>query len=69
MIQAFCTGQYQQYADVGACVNVLASKPENAFPMFFSDTIVCRANHLPMTTVDPALHCPHVGPTGGGACV
>mmetsp|Transcript_22660 Transcript_22660/g.22862 ORF Transcript_22660/g.22862 Transcript_22660/m.22862 type:complete len:311 (-) Transcript_22660:153-1085(-) len=34
-----------------------------------SNTVVCRLTHVQLAIFDPALHCPHVGLTGGKACV
>lgn len=33
------------------------------------DNQFCRLVHLPYATVDPHHHCPHIGKSGGGACV
>lgn len=35
----------------------------------WGDNVVCRQIHLLLTNVRPEVHCPHVGPTGGGKCV
>lgn len=31
--------------------------------------MVCRIIHVRLVGVNPGLHCPHVGPSGGGKCV
>lgn len=31
--------------------------------------MVCRLVHVKLADVNPGLHCPHVGPNGGGKCV
>uniref|UniRef100_A0A6B2LVI6 Uncharacterized protein n=1 Tax=Arcella intermedia TaxID=1963864 RepID=A0A6B2LVI6_9EUKA len=64
-----CTGINQQYADVAACESAMGALPAFSLPLYFSNSVSCRANHIPMASVDPLLHCPHTGPTGGGACV
>lgn len=30
---------------------------------------MCRIIHVRLVGVNPGLHCPHVGPSGGGKCV
>ena len=32
------------------------------------DTVLCRMVHQNMVPLRPAVHCPHIGPTGGGFC-
>ncbi|OMP85538.1 hypothetical protein BK809_0004209 [Diplodia seriata] len=32
------------------------------------DTLLCRMVHGPMVALRPAVHCPHVGPSGGDMC-
>ncbi|KAJ7788560.1 hypothetical protein B0H13DRAFT_2395015 [Mycena leptocephala] len=32
------------------------------------NTAICRYVHTPMLPYRPAVHCPHVGPTGGDMC-
>ncbi|KAK4688062.1 hypothetical protein P7C73_g2063, partial [Tremellales sp. Uapishka_1] len=33
------------------------------------NNLLCRALHTPMLPLRPAVHCPHVGPTGGDMCI
>lgn len=32
------------------------------------NTLACRAYHAGVAAGDPAMHCPHAGPLGGGVC-
>eukprot|EP01124_Arcella_intermedia_P004902 TRINITY_DN12826_c0_g1_i1.p1 TRINITY_DN12826_c0_g1~~TRINITY_DN12826_c0_g1_i1.p1 ORF type:complete len:251 (+),score=34.86 TRINITY_DN12826_c0_g1_i1:33-785(+) len=53
-IQGLCTGINQQYADVAACESAMGALPAFSLPLYFSNSVSCRANHIPMA----ALHCP-----------
>ncbi|KAG7001359.1 hypothetical protein G7Y79_00032g067120 [Physcia stellaris] len=53
-VQAECTGKNAQYASVQNCVDVLSAKPFGDWDEVWMDSVV---------------HCPHVGPTGGGKCI
>ena len=33
------------------------------------NTLLCRMVHQNMVPLRPAVHCPHIGPSGGGYCV
>lgn len=33
------------------------------------NTLLCRMIHQNMVPFRPAVHCPHIGKTGGGFCV
>ena len=33
------------------------------------DTLLCRMVHQNMVPLRPEVHCPHIGPSGGGYCV
>ncbi|KAF3917661.1 hypothetical protein AA313_de0208111 [Arthrobotrys entomopaga] len=47
------------------CFSQLSLKPFGDFDKIWSDSVVCRIVHLMLASIDPADHCPHVGPTGG----
>ena len=32
------------------------------------NTLLCRMVHQNMVPFRPSVHCPHIGPTGGGYC-
>jgi hypothetical protein len=64
--QAVCTGANTQYASITDCISQLTAKPYGTFADAWSDTVVCRILHVVLAAVDPTVHCPHVGPTGGG---
>lgn len=69
VIQQRCTGKDQQYSSVEDCAAQLGAKPFGNFDEAWGDNIACRTIHIILTMVRPDVHCPHVGPTGGGKCV
>ncbi|PYH78212.1 hypothetical protein BO82DRAFT_317763 [Aspergillus uvarum CBS 121591] len=67
---AYCTGENQQYADTDACYAFLTqSIPLGKDYELGRNTLLCREVHEHMVQYDPAVHCPHIGPTGGAYCV
>ncbi|KAI5357278.1 hypothetical protein Slin14017_G122870 [Septoria linicola] len=64
-----CTGANQQYSDILSCTLALDTKPFGSFDEAWGDTVACRIIHLILTQVRPEIHCPHVGPSGGGKCI
>ncbi|KAJ7132669.1 hypothetical protein C8R46DRAFT_923951, partial [Mycena filopes] len=64
-----CVGADTVYADTATCIQTLAAKPFGRFDETWGDNVVCRRIHVLLTKFRPAVHCPHVGPTGGGKCV
>ncbi|PQE19434.1 hypothetical protein CJF30_00009834 [Rutstroemia sp. NJR-2017a BBW] len=68
-IQARCTGANQVYHDTLTCTAKLELKPFGTFDEVWGDNVVCRLVHVVLTQIRPEIHCPHVGPTGGGKCV
>ncbi|GME53293.1 secreted protein [Neofusicoccum parvum] len=68
--QQHCTGANTQYADFDACFRTLtADKRFGASYELGGDTLLCRMVHENMVPLRPDVHCPHVGPDGGGMCV
>ncbi|KAK0649956.1 hypothetical protein B0T16DRAFT_326117 [Cercophora newfieldiana] len=67
--QMRCTGVNSQWANIGECVAALTQKPYGNYDAAWGDNVVCRSIHLVLTQVRPDVHCPHVGPTGGGKCI
>jgi hypothetical protein len=63
-----CTGANQVYSDIVSCTLALDLKPFGSFDEAWGDTVACRVIHLILTQVRPDIHCPHVGPDGGGKC-
>jgi hypothetical protein len=65
-----CTGAMQQYADSASCYNFLTTQIR--FGQTFEmgrNTLFCRMMHAEMLQYRPEVHCPHIGPSGGGMCV
>lgn len=68
--QQYCAGPNAQYADFAACHRTLAAdKRFGASYELGADTLLCRMVHENMVPLRPAVHCPHIGPAGGGMCV
>jgi len=69
-IQDACTGANQVYSSVAACESFLNSIPaENPnAPFGRGNSVGCRDWHLGLARINPAVHCAHAGPTGGGKC-
>jgi hypothetical protein len=62
--QAYCVGELLQFQSVEDCLAFLAPLPLRTCntPRFSGDGLNCRALHAIMLSLDPAVHCPHVGP-------
>ncbi|KAK4152410.1 hypothetical protein C8A00DRAFT_16286 [Chaetomidium leptoderma] len=67
--QMRCNGANTQWDSVEECVATLSKKTYGSYDEAWGDNVVCRTIHLVLTQVRPDVHCPHVGPTGGGKCV
>jgi hypothetical protein len=67
-----CTAENQQYPDEATCLASCAGFATNGAPgTMRGNTLQCRAAHIGNVLVRgdlPFIHCPHAGPTGGGAC-
>ena len=66
-----CTGPNAQYGDAGACLTACqaAGWADGTLGDAVGDSLACRLYHAGAPAAgDPALHCPHAGPTGGGVC-
>ncbi|AEO67533.1 uncharacterized protein THITE_2144873 [Thermothielavioides terrestris NRRL 8126] len=67
---AHCTGADQQYADATSCYNYLTTQVRlGQVYELGRNTLWCRLMHAEMLQYRPSVHCPHVGPSGGGMCV
>ncbi|KAF7367693.1 Secreted protein [Mycena sanguinolenta] len=66
---AYCTGANKQYKSTEACMDfVLHRIPLGEIWQGGQNTAMCRYIHTPMLQLRPAVHCPHVGPSGGDMC-
>ncbi|GLC67338.1 hypothetical protein PLESTF_000544000 [Pleodorina starrii] len=59
----------QQYTDMQTCMDFLSTVPLVNTLRIQSNTVLCRYWHAALLAVAPAVHCPHVGVSGGGMCV
>jgi len=64
---AYCNGTNQQYANYSACYDFLTTEVRfgEAYELGMN-TLLCRSIHENMVPYRPSVHCPHIGPTGGG---
>eukprot|EP00198_Chlamydomonas_reinhardtii_P012913 XP_001702250.1 predicted protein [Chlamydomonas reinhardtii] len=67
-VQYLCTGANQQFANYTACATFMQSIPLGTSASLDQSNVLCRRLHLNLAAIDPNLHCPHVGPSGGGKC-
>jgi hypothetical protein len=61
-------GGNQQYVTKQGCLNECAKTPLGDINDKTGDTVGCRQYHSGAAQMDPKLHCPHAGPSGGGVC-
>ncbi|RXK42465.1 hypothetical protein M231_00019 [Tremella mesenterica] len=66
---AYCTGSNKQYDSYDDCLDFVTSVPIGQFYRMGEDNLVCRHLHVPMIPLRPAVHCPHIGRTGGDMCI
>ncbi|KAK5681300.1 hypothetical protein LTS10_007062 [Elasticomyces elasticus] len=68
--QTYCNGTNQQYTDTSSCYTALTQTVRfgTAYELG-RNTLLCRTLHQYMVPARPGVHCPHIGPTGGGMCV
>ena len=66
VVQANCTGDKAQYPSPESCMAACAALPAGKLGETAGNTLGCRLYHAGTPAVmDPTLHCPHAGPTGG----
>ena len=65
-----CTGASKQYGDTTECINFLTGGIRFGKDYELGrNTLLCRSVHQQMVQFRPEVHCPHIGPSGGGMCV
>jgi len=70
-IQANCTGAIganMMYPNMQSCLHACALFSVGTSADTSGDTLGCRLYHANAAKGDPATHCPHAGPSGGGVC-
>ncbi|MBI4448679.1 cupredoxin family copper-binding protein [Candidatus Woesearchaeota archaeon] len=69
-VQTACVGDNQQYENAQTCLAQCASYRIGTPGETTGDTLSCRTYHAQVASaVDPAVHCTHAGPSGGGICI
>ena len=65
-----CIGTNKQYSSQAVCLDMCPVFLENPGKTGDSsgNSLECRITHATFATNDPALHCPHAGVLGNGAC-
>ncbi|KAJ7098446.1 hypothetical protein C8R43DRAFT_1141495 [Mycena crocata] len=67
--EAHCLSADQQYNSTDQCIDfVLNTIPLGEVWQGGQNSAWCRYIHTPMLPFRPAVHCPHIGPTGGDMC-
>ncbi|CAF1322376.1 unnamed protein product [Rotaria sp. Silwood1] len=67
--QRVCSGILQQYSNFNDCQQFLRTQiPYGSYDRADQGNVICRFVHTYFVPLLPSIHCPHVGPTGGGAC-
>eukprot|EP01097_Dermamoeba_algensis_P001557 TRINITY_DN1588_c0_g1_i2.p1 TRINITY_DN1588_c0_g1~~TRINITY_DN1588_c0_g1_i2.p1 ORF type:complete len:322 (-),score=84.35 TRINITY_DN1588_c0_g1_i2:164-1129(-) len=59
----------QQFSNFSSCVEFMRTIPYGGWGQADQNTQQCRLIHLQLVRANPATHCPHTGPTGGGKCI
>jgi hypothetical protein len=68
--QTYCNGTNQQYSNSAKCFYFLTQSIRFGQPHELGgNTLLCRSVHEQMVQYRPSVHCPHIGPSGGGMCV
>lgn len=67
-IDAACTGAVQQYDSVQNCLDSCPHFIVGVPGATTFNTLACRMSHTEEAKTDPAAHCVHAGPSGGGMC-
>lgn len=65
----YCNGTNTQYSNMAACYQYLTQEVRfgEAYELG-RNTVLCRMVHQNMVPFRPSVHCPHIGPSGGGYC-
>lgn len=60
----------QQYENVTECISFLSepTTPFGTYDRADQNNAVCRLIHSNFVHIEPTVHCPHLGKTGGDAC-
>ena len=64
-----CKGTDSQYSGYDSCLTSLTEQRFGKAYELGADTLLCRMLHQSMVPARPQVHCPHIGPSGGGMCV
>jgi hypothetical protein len=67
-VMANCTGANSQYANEASCLGSCSAFTQGTTGATSGNSLSCRAYHAGAAPSDAALHCPHAGPAGDGAC-
>ncbi|KAF7586629.1 hypothetical protein BBP40_008551 [Aspergillus hancockii] len=68
--EEYCHGDDRQYSNHAECMDFLTTKLRYGQSYEGGlNTVICREIHVQMVRYRPKVHCPHLGPSGGGFCV
>ncbi len=75
LLMSRCNSTNQQFSSFNECFSFLSSIPVGSWAQLQGNNLYCRLLHatilreLPSGPQAEPVHCPHIGPTGGMACV
>jgi len=67
-VMTACVAPRAQYSTMQNCLDSCSTFPVGAAADQTGHTLGCRINHANLAATDPATHCVHAGPGGGGVC-
>jgi ABC-type uncharacterized transport system permease subunit len=67
-IAAYCSGIRAQYGSMANCMDSCGTLMVGTAGVMAGNTLACRVAHVDLAKNDPAAHCEHAGPSGGGTC-
>lgn len=67
-IMANCTGGNAQYPSQESCLGACSAMTQGTIGAMSGNSLECHAYHAAAAPTNAAVHCPHAGPSGDGAC-
>lgn len=68
---AKCNSTYDPegyYTDMADCLSFMSAIPYGSWGDLRYNSTTCRVYHAMLSIIEPAVHCPHAGKTGGHKC-
>jgi hypothetical protein len=64
LAMALCTGELEQWPDIPSCITDCMQFPmdvEYNSSVVVGNSYACRTYHVTVASLDPGVHCPHIG--------